>query len=93
MATLPPKRHAILVVDPDAVAPGTTSGQLFQAVPRRHPQIVQPHGDIQHLQLPLHDPPEIARDSPRVTGVPLPEQVGRGLVGERLDHAGATVVT
>ena len=87
MAVLPSKRDAILLVDADAVATSSIALQSFQAIARRNREILQLGGSVEQLQLPLRTSPEVTRDSPGETGIPVAEQIRRGLISERVNHA------
>jgi len=56
--------------------------QHFETIPRRHDEIIQPASRVNHLQFPLHYPPQLARYAPRCPRVPLPKQVGCCRLGE-----------
>src|SRR5215831_20499015 len=49
----PTEADSPLVVDPDAVLPASIAAELLEPVSRRHTQIVQVLGTVQHLQLSL----------------------------------------
>src|SRR6188474_1404087 len=85
MAILPSKRDAILLVHTDAVAPAHRALEGFQTIARRRLQIVDPDGNIEHLQLSLHDAPQSLGDVSRVPRVAPLEEVGGCLVRERLN--------
>jgi hypothetical protein len=42
MSVLPPKRHSVLLVHPDAVAADLVGLQQFETTPCRHDEIIQP---------------------------------------------------
>jgi hypothetical protein len=86
MSLLPPKRDAILIVHPEAVAACLVSLQLFQPVTRGDRKVSDPGCDVKRFQLPLHDPPNSPGDPASGARVPFAEQVSGRLVGERLDH-------
>ncbi len=86
MSLLPSERHAVLVIDTDAVATGLIAFQLFKAVASRNADVVEPRGYVQHLQLPLGGAPGFARDSSSGASVPLTKQIGGCGVAERLNH-------
>src|ERR1035438_351816 len=60
----PKKAHTKLVVDANAILPGAPALQRFQSVARRHPEIVECHGPVEHCQLAhghrldVHKPPD-----------------------------------
>jgi hypothetical protein len=82
MSVLPPKRDPVLFVHPNAVPSRLIALQQFETIPYRHDKIIQPTSRVNHLQFPLHDPPQLARYASRCPRVPFPKQVGRCLVGE-----------
>jgi hypothetical protein len=86
MPFLPPKRHAVLIVDPQTVPATQIARQPFQSVPRWYDEISQAHGDVQCLQLSLDTSPERMRDPPGGSRVALSKEVGGRIVGEGLDH-------
>ena len=69
MATLPPKRHAILIVDPNAVPPGPRTLQTFQSIAGRASPVVEPSGCVQGLELALSHAPQLSRQSPSVARI------------------------
>ena len=56
-AVLPPKRDAILLVDPYAVLLGPRPLQPFRAIAGRDAEVVEPSRHVEGLQLPLRDAP------------------------------------
>jgi hypothetical protein len=47
--TVPPNEtHAILIVDSNAVLPSTIATKPLQAIPGRHPQVIELEGSIQN---------------------------------------------
>ena len=86
MAVLPPKCDAILFVDANAVSPAHPAPERFQSIAWRRVQILQPDRHVEHLQFPLHDPPEVLRDPPGGFRVAFSEDVGGRLSNERLNH-------
>jgi hypothetical protein len=87
MAALPSERDAILLVDAYAAAAGLIALQLFQAIASGNREILELGGSVEQLQLPLRTSPEVSRDSPSGTSVSFPEQIRRGLVSKRVNHA------
>ena len=53
-AVSPDEAKSPLIVDPDAVLTPPSARQSLQPLGRRHPQIVQPNGRIEHPKLPPH---------------------------------------
>jgi hypothetical protein len=86
MAALPSERDAILLVDANTMAAGSTTLQLFQAIAGGNREILELGGSIEQLQLPLSTSPEVSRDAPSGTSVPFPEQIRRVLVSKRVNH-------
>src|SRR5437588_12738097 len=86
MVSFPSKGQAVLVVHADAVAATLISLEGLQAVSRRAGQVREALGHVEPLQLPLDDRPEAFRDTSGSTARVLKEQVGRRLIGERLNH-------
>jgi hypothetical protein len=62
MTTLPSKRDAILIVDPNAVPTGAIAFQPLEAITGGTRQIFEPRCHVQQLQLPLNRAPEFARN-------------------------------
>ena len=87
MATLPPKRYAVPIVDPNAVLPGPRALQAFQSIAVRDSQVVEPSGCVQGLELALSHAPQISQQSPSVARIPFAKQSQGSLIGERLNHA------
>ena len=87
MSLLPSERDAILVVDPNAVSPGLSALQRLEPITGRDGEILESCRDVERLQLPLCDSPDLARDPPRRTCIAFAEQVSRSLVAERLNHS------
>ena len=69
VAVLPFKADSPLVIDPDAVLPGTVPRKLLQTVRGRDPEIVQSYGSVEHTQLAqsslLNIPWQLFRGLPR----------------------------
>jgi hypothetical protein len=93
MALLPAECDAILIIYPDAVATRSSPRQSLEAISRRRAQVPQIRSNVQHLELPLHGSPKTLGNRSRVASVPFAKQIRSGLVGERLNHPGTTVVT
>src|SRR5574342_22959 len=74
MSLLPTERDAILVIDPNTVPSRLIPLQRLQAIPRRNGEIVKSHGDIERLELPLRDAPDLAGDPPGRARVALAKQ-------------------
>jgi len=49
MSVLPPKRHSVLLIHPDAAAAGLVALQPFETIPCRHNEIVQPTCRVNQL--------------------------------------------
>ena len=83
IGTCPSEADPPLVVDADAVLPGTRSLELLKPVRRRHSEVVQVSRPVDHVQFPQRDslnvPRQLARDSA------LPDQLGLA-VAKGLDH-------
>jgi len=62
MTTLPSKRDAILIVDPNAVATRAIAFQPLEAITGGNRQILEPRCHVEQLQLPLNRAPEFARN-------------------------------
>ena len=89
MATLPPKRDAVLIVHTNTVPASPIALQRFEPVPRRHHEVVEPGRSIEQLQLSLRASPQRLRDPPGCARVSVAEQIGCSLVTERLNHTRA----
>src|SRR5258708_31667340 len=87
MSLLPLEGNAILIVDPNAVPARLITFQGLQPIACRYLEIVDSCRHINRLELPLRDPPDIARDSARRACVPLSEQIRSGPTGTRLHHS------
>ena len=84
MSLLPPESHTILIVDPNAVTSGLIASQPLETVPCRNPQVFEPRGDVDRLQLPLSSSPKLTRNTPRraCEAFPLAKQIGARLIRE-----------
>ena len=65
MSLLPSERDAILVVDPNAVPPCLIALQRLESITGRNREIFESRRDVERLELPLRDSPDLARDPPR----------------------------
>jgi hypothetical protein len=68
------------------VAARLVAVQDFEAIPRRHHKILRSARRVDQPQLPLHDVPDIARDSPSGPRVSFSKQVCGRVVRKRLNH-------
>jgi hypothetical protein len=59
VAVLPPKADAPLIVDVNAVLPGSIPFELLQAIARRDAQVVEQLCSVDEPELPQHDPLEL----------------------------------
>ena len=91
---LPTKTNAVLLVDPNAVLPGTISLQQFKSIARRNRQIGQPTSTVELIELAVHGRPQLpwAGRAGR-SGVQTVEEVLRTSIGKRTDHITAPVIT
>jgi hypothetical protein len=71
MPVLPPKRDPVLFVNPNTVPSRSIAFQQFEAIPRRHDEIVQPTCRVNQLEFPLHYAPQLAWYASRYARVPL----------------------
>jgi|TARA_R100000049_G_C1957504_1_gene118446 hypothetical protein len=78
----PPETEAELIVHSDTVLPLSVSFQGFQAISRRHSQIIQPLGNLQLPKLTQRD----ALDGNETSDAPAARQRFRVLAFERTDH-------
>jgi len=62
MSNLPPKRHPILVIEPDAVATGVTPFQELETIAGWHNEVGQPSRRVDQFQLALGTAPELVRN-------------------------------
>src|SRR5512145_1327928 len=86
MSVLPPECHTILVVHANAEPAFQLALEDFQPIARWRVEVVHACGDVQHLQLSLHDPPDGFGNLPSGLRVALPKDVSRCLVRKRLNH-------
>ena len=76
---LPAEANAPLVVDPDAVLPGTVTHELLKTVARWHAEVREVHGGVQLAQLAERHPLNTWRETPRRLsleepgGLPVPK--------------------
>ena len=82
MSNLPPKRHPILVIDPDAVATGVTPFQELETIAGWHHEVVQPSRCVDQLQLALGTAPDISSNGSGGFGVALAKEVSSSLVAK-----------
>src|SRR6185436_6252438 len=68
---LPPERDPVLLVHANTVLTLPVSTQGFQAVARHRGQILKPLGGVEHRQLPMHNRPQLPRNSARGLAVSL----------------------
>jgi hypothetical protein len=70
IAVLPLETQSVLLVEPDAVLPGTIAPKSFEAIPGWHSQFLKGPDAVQLIQLPACDRPEHLR-----TGLPSAPRV------------------
>jgi hypothetical protein len=87
MSVLPSKRDAILLVHANTVTAGLIALQQLKTVAGRNDEVIEANGGVDQFQFPLDDSPQLAWDSPSGTGISLAEQIRRGLVSKRVNHA------
>jgi hypothetical protein len=87
MSVLPSKRDAILLVHANTVTAGLTALQQLKTVAGRNDEIIEANGGVDQLQFPLDDSPQLTWDSPSGTSISFAEQIRRGLVSKRVNHA------
>jgi hypothetical protein len=83
IAVTPGKADAPLVVDSNAICPGTVAFQQLQLVPRRHPKILQPQRPMQVQKLSPRRPfdrlkspnPEVLKQRRGVWALERPDQI------------------
>ena len=75
-----------MLVDAYGVATGSIALQWLQAIASRNREILKPGSGVEQLQLPLRTSPEVTRDAPGETCIPVAEQIRRGLISERVNH-------
>jgi hypothetical protein len=83
IAILPTEADSPLVIDADAVLARAITAELLEAIPRRHPEILQLLGGINHDQLPEHHPDQFGG---KAADTLTPEQSLGIRIGEALDH-------
>ena len=79
----PAKAHTELLVDTDAVLPGSVTLERLQAVARRHAKIIQPPRDLELPELAARDGLD-AREAPDPLTI---RERFRVCVSKRYDHA------
>src|ERR1700738_1717410 len=87
MSVLPSKRDAILLVHANTVTAGLIALQQLKTVAGRNDEIIEANGGVDQLQFPLDDSPQLTWDSPSGTSISFAEQIRRGLVSKRVNHA------
>ncbi len=55
VASIPFEANAPLIIDANAILTGPIASQLLQAISRRHSQVLQGHGAIEHSQFAQRD--------------------------------------
>ena len=65
MALLPSERDAILIVDPNTVPSGVVPFQPLKPIAGRDGEILKPRRNVERLELPLRDSPDLAGNPPR----------------------------
>jgi hypothetical protein len=73
MSVLPPKRHSVLLIHPDAVAAGLVALQQFEPITGWDSEIVQPTRRVNQSQLPLDAAPQFAWDASSGARVTFPK--------------------
>jgi hypothetical protein len=48
----PLEANTVLIIDPNTVLPGAVSSQALQVISRRHEQVIEDSGTVQHPQFP-----------------------------------------
>lgn len=81
---LPDEADPPPVVDPDGVLPGAVPAKGLEPVARRHPQVVEPAGGVEHDQLPVGPGVEVRREGSRALPAEQPLRVG---AAEAADHS------
>jgi len=84
VAGTPDEADPPLLVHPDAELPGTFTLELFEAIRRGHPQVLQDRGRVEHPELPKGDALNVWPKT--LDGLPLEEALGVAVL-EGLDHA------
>jgi hypothetical protein len=87
MSVLPSKRDAILLVHANTVTAALITLQQLKTVAGRNDEIIEANGGVDQLQFPLDDSPQLTWDSPSGTSISFAEQIRRGLVSKRVNHA------
>ena len=83
IGAFPPKVHAPLVVDSNAVLPLAITAEFLQAIPGRHPEILERFRSVDSHELAEHDAPEVCWEpSDRLAS----EQAFGIAIAEGLDH-------
>jgi hypothetical protein len=85
VAVLPAEADSPLVIDANAVLSGAVPLELFQAIARWNPKVVELLRGVHSNQFAKHGALELSRVSP--DGLPAEQALGVA-VGEALDHAG-----
>lgn len=80
---LPAKADAPLIVHPNTVLASAISLELFEAVARRHPKVIERLRGVEGDELPEHAPQEVGGKA--TDALALEEGFGVP-VGEALDH-------
>jgi hypothetical protein len=88
MPCLPSESDAAFLVDAEAVPSCFVASEQLQPVSRGDAEVLQSDGEIDGLQLAPRRRPKLPGESPSLTAVPLPKQVCRRLIRERLNHDG-----
>lgn len=83
VCAFPPKTHAPLVVDSNAVLPLAIAAELLQAIPGRHPEILERFRRVDSNELPEHDAPKVCWEPP--DGLESEQAFGIA-IAEGLDH-------
>ena len=64
VCAFPPKTHSPLVVDPNAVLPLAIAAEFLEAIPGRHPKIIERFRRVDSNEFTEHDASEICREPP-----------------------------
>jgi hypothetical protein len=83
VAGTPDEAEPPLLIHPNAELPGAVTLELLKAIRRRHPQILQDRGRVEHPELTKGDSLDIGAKS--FDGLPREEALGVAVL-ERLDH-------
>ena len=86
MAVLRPKRHAIRIVDPNAVLCESRPLEALQSTAFRDSEVVESSRQVQGLEFAVRDRPQSSRQAASVARVAFAEKVDSSFIGEQLYH-------